>query len=171
MFVCTGLVVKYLGSDGDPGYNQYHRTFFAEWCRIYREEGLPVTLEYVSNQTKRSVGHSLHILNRFCPRVPNHTATLPLTTGLNVCMQSNLMSSCTFCPGPQGGSSESKSFPRAKTRKSDSGLSALDSLFRCVSVTPCIRSGEAVVSRKRPVIATRVRHRLASLCKLGSGFD
>jgi hypothetical protein len=57
--VCTrltnrGLVVKYPCSDGDAGYNEYHRGFFAEWYPSFLDGGLSSVL---------------HLWKLFCRRV------------------------------------------------------------------------------------------------------
>jgi hypothetical protein len=71
-----GLVVKYLCSDGDPGYDAYHRKFFAEWYPRFLEGGLEAALEYASQQTKLPVGDFPHLWKVFCNKIKNHNVTL-----------------------------------------------------------------------------------------------
>jgi hypothetical protein len=77
-----GLVVKYLCSDGDAGYNDYHRKFFEEWYVQYLNGGLEEALAYARTHTKLPVGDFLHLWKLFCNRVKNHDVTLtPDTPG------------------------------------------------------------------------------------------
>jgi hypothetical protein len=63
---CTG---------GDPGYNEYHEEFFAEWFSRFLEGGLPAALEWAYQQKKFSDGDFLHLFKLFCNRVKKHTVT------------------------------------------------------------------------------------------------
>jgi hypothetical protein len=79
--VCTrlanrGLIVKYLCTDGDAGYNDYHREFFAEWYMRFLDGGLSAALDYASAHTKLPVGDFLHLWKLFCNRVKNHPVTM-----------------------------------------------------------------------------------------------
>jgi hypothetical protein len=71
-----GLIVKYLCTDGDPGYNKYHTTFFAEWYTRFLDGGLSSALDHASQNTILPAGDFLHLWKLFCNRVKNHTVTL-----------------------------------------------------------------------------------------------
>jgi hypothetical protein len=71
-----GLIVKYLCTDGDAGYNEYHRQFFAEWYPRFLDGGLPAVIAYISQHTKLPLGDFLHLWKLFCNRVKNHSVTL-----------------------------------------------------------------------------------------------
>jgi hypothetical protein len=81
--VCTslsdrGLIVNYLCTEGDPGYNEYHRRFFTEWHARFQLGQLTNVIEYALQQPKLPVPDFLHLWKVFCNRVKNHSVTFSL---------------------------------------------------------------------------------------------
>jgi hypothetical protein len=61
-----GLLVKYLYTDGNTGYNNYHRRFFTEWYARFQRGKLTDVIEYASQHMKLPVLDFLHLWKVFC---------------------------------------------------------------------------------------------------------
>jgi hypothetical protein len=70
------VVVRYVCSDGDPGYNKRHQEFFHKWYRAYLEGGLLAALRIFDGETMIPVTDILHLLKNFCNKVKNHPVTI-----------------------------------------------------------------------------------------------
>jgi hypothetical protein len=71
-----GLRVKFFCSDGDGGYNQKHKTFFASWIDAFFHRGLDAALAIARSTPMIPVGDFLHLWKNYCSRVKNHPVTL-----------------------------------------------------------------------------------------------
>jgi hypothetical protein len=71
-----GLVVKYFCSDGDPGYHDRHKQFFASWIDIFLDDGLEAALNHARGIPMIPVGDFLHLWKNYCNRVKSHPVTL-----------------------------------------------------------------------------------------------
>jgi hypothetical protein len=71
-----GVNVKYVCSDGDPGYNTRHAIFFDKWFPEFCAKGLKAALECVVLEKKIPVSDFLHLWKQFLARVKNHPLTL-----------------------------------------------------------------------------------------------
>jgi hypothetical protein len=79
--VCTnlaerGLPVRYVCSDGDPGYNTRHAEFFDKWFPDFLVGGLEAALRRISQEFNIPVSDFLHIWKLFLARMKNHPVTL-----------------------------------------------------------------------------------------------
>jgi hypothetical protein len=70
------LELKYICTNGDPGYNELHTTFFAQWHPIFLKGGLIAAVDHLSTRKRLSVGDFRHIWNLSCRRVENYRVTL-----------------------------------------------------------------------------------------------
>jgi hypothetical protein len=71
-----GIRVKYVCSDGDPGYNTRHAHFFDTWFPEYAVGGLKAALERISKECNIPVSDFLHLWKQFLARMKNHPVTL-----------------------------------------------------------------------------------------------
>jgi hypothetical protein len=83
--VCTrlsnwGLVVKYICTDGGPGYNKYHRRFFSEWSAWAINGCYRVCFTAAETPCPRFSP----LWKVFCNRVKNHSVTLSPDDGTDL---------------------------------------------------------------------------------------
>jgi hypothetical protein len=71
-----GLQVKFFCSDGDGGYNEKHKVFFARWIDAFFHNGLDAALAIARSTPMIPVGDFLHLWKNYCSRIKNHPVTL-----------------------------------------------------------------------------------------------
>jgi hypothetical protein len=68
--------VRYVCSDGDPGYNKRHHEFFKKWYLALLHGGLSAALSAIDAEAMMPVSDFLHMWKDFCNKVKNHPLTI-----------------------------------------------------------------------------------------------